>query len=605
LTVTNKISLHGVEHRCDTTLSFLLQEPDIIGVQRTNEPAAGEHDVKCPGEKTGSVKLNIIGNYPNNEYKWLNATGEELSYQKDIDNLNAGNYQLHITYGETKSCVFEQAFDITEPAPIDAGDNISDVSCPGVTDVMFAQTPPGVKGVYNFYCFTTVIDMKKERPELVNAQNLVNVPAGWYTPVITDAKKCKRIVNGKEIKQPEPIISNIHSENPPCIAGGTGSITLDPVNSNGYRYLWNTGATEKDLFGLSIGKYIVTITDENGCTMTDSASISEPKEVQVTAVVKKDIACYGDEGIVTLTIVNARGDMSYQYAADGSAFDPQHATAGSYTIRVTDAFQCSGSTNVALNRPDKINFVRAAVTDLNCYGAGNGAISLELSGGLQPYTYQWSNQMNTPTVNNLKAGEYSVNIVDARHCGTDTSFVVTQPEKIVIHIETTDAYCPAFPDGKIVAWVNGGNEPYSYQWKELGSQLLNMDGVLSGDYTLEVTDDHQCVMTAVATVGFKQSECLDVPNVFSPNGDGANDRWNIFAGDPAGAQYALGDLYPEAIVEVYSASWGIMLYRSQKGYPEPWDGKYNGKDLPVNSYVYVIRLAKKMPVVTGNVMIIR
>jgi gliding motility-associated-like protein len=608
VTVTNKVKLHNVEYQCDTTLSFLLQEPDIIGVTRTNEPLAGEYDIKCPGEKTGSIKVNIIGNYPDNEYKWTNDAGEELGFQKNIDSLYAGNYQLHITYGETKSCVFEQAFDITEPAPIEPGETIVDVSCPGGSDGQFMLNPTGGNGVYTFEWYTTVLDLKKERPELVNADTLINVPAGWYTPVITDSKKCKKIVTGKEIRQPEPIISNIRAEDPPCTAGGTGSITLNPINGVGtYHYLWNDGSTAQDRDNLPIGKYYVTITDDNGCPKEDSAFINEPKDLQVTAVVEKDIDCYGDEGIVTLEILNARGNLNYQYAADGSAFDPQRAAAGSYAIRVTDDFQCSGTANVILNLPAKMNFARATVTDLNCYNAGNGVISLEMSGGMEPYTYNWSNRMTTPTVNNLRAGEYDVNIFDARHCRIDSSFTVTQPAKIVIHTETTDAYCPEFPDGKIVAWADGGNAPYIYEWKELNSHLPNMDEVSSGFYTLEVTDDNQCVETAIATVGFRQNDCVDIPNVFSPNGDGANDRWEIFAGDPASTAtpYTLGDIYPEAIVEVYSASWGIMLYRSQKGYPEPWDGRYNGKDLPVNSYIYIIRLNKDMPVITGNVMIIR
>ena len=179
--------------------------------------------------------------------------------------------------------------------------------------------------------------------------------------------------------------------------------------------------------------------------------------------------------------------------------------------------------------------MQATETDLNCYGAENGAISVEVSGGMEPYTYQWSNSMTTPTIHHLKAGKYEVNIFDARHCKTVTSFEVKQPAKMLIHIETTDACCPEFPDGKMVAWAEGGSGTYRYLWKESGSHLPNMDEVPSGTYTIEVTDDNQCVATKTVTVGFKQDVCLNIPNVFSPNGDGANDRWEIFAGNPEAA----------------------------------------------------------------------
>ncbi|MDR3094580.1 MAG: gliding motility-associated C-terminal domain-containing protein [Bacteroidales bacterium] len=607
LTVTDTVNLHGA-HTCSDTLRFELDEPDMIGVTRTNAPPAGEYDLLCHGNKTGSIQVAIDGNYSNNEYRWTNAEGEELGNEQNIDSLYAGIYRIHIAYGESKSCVFEKAFEITEPAPIESGESIVPVSCFGGSDGKFFLNPTGGNGGYTFKWYTTALNLTNQRPELVNAQNLVNVPAGWYTPVITDSKKCEKMLPGMRIPEPDHILSNIQSTDPPCVAGGTGSITLHPINGTGnYHYLWNDGSTAKDRDNLPpAGKYYVTITDDNGCSTEDSASIHIPKDLQVTAVVEKDIACYGDEGIVTLNILNARGNLSYQHIADGSAFDPQHAPAGSYAIRVTDDFQCSGTANVVLNQPAKMELVQATVTDLNCYGAENGAISVEVSGGMEPYTYQWSNSMTTPTIHHLKAGKYEVNIFDARHCKTVTSFEVTQPAKMLIHIETTDACCPEFPDGKMVAWAEGGSGTYRYLWKESGSHLPNMDEVPSGTYTLEVTDDNQCVATQTVTVGFKQDVCLNIPNVFSPNGDGANDRWEIFAGNPEAATvYTLGDIYPEAIVEVYSASWGVLLYRSQKGYPEPWDGRYNGNVLPVNSYVYVIRLTKDRKAITGNVMIIK
>jgi gliding motility-associated-like protein len=86
-----------------------------------------------------------------------------------------------------------------------------------------------------------------------------------------------------------------------------------------------------------------------------------------------------------------------------------------------------------------------------------------------------------------------------------------------------------------------------------------------------------------------------VPSGFTPNGDGANEKWII-------------DFiykYPESTVQVYNR-WGQLLYESAPGYPEPWDGKYNGNDLPVGTYYYIIDV--KQPLIkpyTGPITIMR
>ena len=97
--------------------------------------------------------------------------------------------------------------------------------------------------------------------------------------------------------------------------------------------------------------------------------------------------------------------------------------------------------------------------------------------------------------------------------------------------------------------------------------------------------------------------CLNIPNVFSPNGDGFNDTWVITAGDPALKQL-IQDMYPDIIVEIYSR-WGTLLFRSDPGYKHPWDGTYNGIPLPIDSYYYIITPKSGEGTMCGNVTIIK
>lgn len=87
---------------------------------------------------------------------------------------------------------------------------------------------------------------------------------------------------------------------------------------------------------------------------------------------------------------------------------------------------------------------------------------------------------------------------------------------------------------------------------------------------------------------------VEIPDAFSPNGDGINDEWNI-----KGIEF-----YPNALVTIYNR-WGRLVWKSGKGYPVPWNGKSKGEDLPVDSYHYYLELHNGRKPVIGTVTIVR
>ncbi|MCB0400725.1 MAG: HYR domain-containing protein, partial [Flavobacteriales bacterium] len=87
---------------------------------------------------------------------------------------------------------------------------------------------------------------------------------------------------------------------------------------------------------------------------------------------------------------------------------------------------------------------------------------------------------------------------------------------------------------------------------------------------------------------------LEVPNVFTPNGDGKNDLWNIKGIEE----------FPDAIVQVFNR-WGDIVYESSAGYTDPWDGTYNGAEVPVSTYFYIIKLDSSTEGLTGTINIVR
>ena len=114
-------------------------------------------------------------------------------------------------------------------------------------------------------------------------------------------------------------------------------------------------------------------------------------------------------------------------------------------------------------------------------------------------------------------------------------------------------------------------------------QTIQPTGTLSnipeGFYKVIVTDMNGCSIKDSVNVQPMNETCLIIPNAISPNGDLINDVWNI----------GMKELYPNMEVKIFNR-WGEIMWRSERGYPRPWDGKSNGSPLPIDSYHYIIDL---------------
>jgi gliding motility-associated-like protein len=132
----------------------------------------------------------------------------------------------------------------------------------------------------------------------------------------------------------------------------------------------------------------------------------------------------------------------------------------------------------------------------------------------------------------------------------------------------------------------------SYLWQD-GSAQPNYVVTKAGDYQVKVTDAYGCAFVGSVSISPDYCSAINIPNTFTPNGDGINDTWDI---------PQLQD-FPSCTVSIYTR-WGQPVFNSV-GYPKPWDGTYNNKLLPVGTYYYVIDLKNKSKLLSGFITIIR
>ena len=361
-----------------------------------------------------------------------------------------------------------------------------------------------------------------------------------------------------------------------------------------------------DFTGLSAASYYFEVRDANGCTGSITRDITEPLPFTATLDSTHNVTCNGGaDGAVYTTLTG--GTEPYNISWTGpSGFtaatpDITGLAAGTYTVTVTDVNGCATYSFIeVITQPDAIVITGSTLSDYGGFGvrcpeSADGSITVSATGGTPPLSFDWSGPggftSTGPSISLLRAGTYSLTITDTRGCILTEVFVLTAPEAMMLSAVTVDATCPDTPDGTINLTVAGGAIPLTFSWDD-GATAVSRTGLLPGDHTVTVTDSNGCVQLLTVTLGVAGIDCLRIYEIITPNGDGRNDTWRL----------RNAELYPNIEVFVYSR-WGKLVYHSRNAGDE-WDGTYNGKLLPNDSYHYVIHLNDGSGPRTGVISII-
>ncbi|HJW29416.1 MAG TPA: SprB repeat-containing protein, partial [Saprospiraceae bacterium] len=141
-----------------------------------------------------------------------------------------------------------------------------------------------------------------------------------------------------------------------------------------------------------------------------------------------------------------------------------------------------------------------AVTNPLCYGSSNGSINITPpTNGSPPYSYNWSNGAMTEDINGLVAGNYTLTVTDGSSCSTTFSFILTAPPAIVLNITVQSVSCHGDHDGSLTVNPTGGFPGYLYLWSN-GANTNSINNLAPGNYTVTVTDSHNCTKTSSAVI---------------------------------------------------------------------------------------------------------
>jgi len=329
--------------------------------------------------------------------------------------------------------------------------------------------------------------------------------AGTYTLIITDNVGCSNTstVIIAESASPINVLANV--VNATC-NNNSGSAFVSSLSggTTPYTYLWNpSGQTTATATGLSAGTYTVTVTDADGCTGTTSAPLSQTPIILNVGTGFTDAICTSSTGSANLFSVSG-GTTPYTYLwspGNQTTTTITGLSAGNYTLVVTDAYGCTGtSTDLVGQSPETIG-VQTGNTSTACNGSTGSVTVTNILGGTGPYTYVWNpGGQPTITATGLSAGTYTVTVTDTYGCSSSTAIAIVTATTLIPSTGATPTACNASNGSTIVTSVTGGAGPYTYSWNPGGQVTATATGLSLGTYTVNVTDANGCTGTATAIV---------------------------------------------------------------------------------------------------------
>ncbi len=545
----------------------------------------------CNGDTNGSLEVTASGGTGSIEFSLDNASYQDTG---TFNGLAAGEYIVWIR--DMNACSITDTTIITEPAPIMATVEKTDAVYGNLGTINISNvsggTPPyeySINGTDGPFTSTTFY---------------ADLALGIYQVIVRDVAGCffKTTV---EILDTPPLDVLINVSHVSCYGAGDGSIEFIPQDAEGaVLYSIDSGVIfQPDPLFVNLrgnSTYFLVAQDDSGKVFTGAIYITEPAKIVFNnSVNRAECNAFSPTGYIDINVSGGSGTFSYLWADGDTTEDRSNVLSGVYTVVVTDDNNCSRTLNIAVN--SEVTVVADAGDDVAvCSG---GSVQLQGSGSGTP---SWD---PSPFLSDESIFDPETSVMTSAN-----TFVLTVTETASIYhcynIDSVrvDLYpsvgLEASQDTFVLAGASVQLEAYGgpfeiYRWEpEVGLDNATVPDPIatppeSTRYYVYAINEYGCEEMDSVYVDF--IEDLKAYNVFSPNGDGINEYFEI----------RNVERYPEMLVEVYTR-WGDLIF-STVGYGSgnEWDGTARGKEAPLGTYYYIIVPYPGAKPISGNVTIIR
>lgn len=466
---------------CSTTQNITVTQPTQLTATVSSTPTS------C-NQANGSVSVASSGGTGTATVNWMPGSYTTTT----VSNLAANTYTVVVT--DANGCSVTDSIAIAPSVNMSATQVSTDLLCYQDNSGTASITVTGNTGPVT-YVWT---------PSVSTTNSATGLAAGIYIVDASDPNGCSTS-STITINEPPQLTATVGGFNVSCFGVCDGQIAAIPTGGTGsYAFLWNNACTQPSCNSICAGVYDVTVTDQNGCTTTGTAIVTEPPQI-VTTTTADTAHCGQADGNASATASGGTGTLTFNWLPNNVPGNSlSNVIGGNYDVVVTDANGCADTVPVFIFNQPGVVASMGAITPVSCFGGNNGDATGIFSGGNGPYTYNWNTTpaQTTPNATGLTAGNYVVTVTDADGCTSTANATVTEPPQLSVQVTATPSVVCEGTPVTLNATPGGGTPTYSVMW-----QPINMPGnsqtiipQASGTYTADLTDQNGCTTSATVNV---------------------------------------------------------------------------------------------------------